>query len=140
MDKIKLSFCGREDYKWIESGNNIICGIKCKIKRVDPNLWDYKHKISRFFPRVINNYNNSMFTVYGVAKCHPGDEFDVKIGKRVAESRAKHKAYSIAKRYITALSNKIESDLNEYKNFVKEMNRQEEHEKKHMNYLITGEE
>lgn len=54
------------------------------------------------------------FRVAGVSKCHPDDQFSVETGKRIAESRAKKKVYSMGKelgkkflRYTEILSSDI---------------------------------
>lgn len=42
---------------------------------------------------------NGDFKVRAVAKCHDTDLFDYEVGRRIAESRAKYKAFGIAERF-----------------------------------------
>lgn len=69
----------------------------------DPSMWKAKA------PMVDNFYG--MFTVTAKAKCAPDDTFDETIGKRIAESRAKSKAFRIAKNVWSCIAEKL---LNEY--------------------------
>lgn len=69
----------------------------------DPSMWKTKA------PMVDSIYG--IFTVTANAKCNPNDTFDETIGKRIAESRAKSKAFKIAKNVWSCIAEKL---LNEY--------------------------
>lgn len=47
------------------------------------------------------------FEVKGVSKCNVDDTFDEELGKRIAESRAKSKAYTIASKVYECLSDDL---------------------------------
>lgn len=46
-----------------------------------------------FQPNYYNSKTLEPFTVIGISKCHESDEFNQKTGEKIAESRAKLKAY-----------------------------------------------
>ena len=50
---------------------------------------------------------NGEFTVSATAKCNEDDTFDVEVGKRIAESRAKQKAFGIARRVYVEVFNEV---------------------------------
>lgn len=51
------------------------------------------------------------FTVKAVAKCNPNDTFDEAIGRKIAESKAKVKAFRIAKNIWSCIAKRL---LNEH--------------------------
>ena len=58
-------------------------------------------------------FNGMVFT--GVAKCHENDEFNSTTGMRIAESRAKEKAYRTARNVL----NKMCDDFDDFTNAIK---------------------
>lgn len=76
----------------------VICILQCDMqmcKHSVDELYRPEKAYSKRMPLV--NYNGT-FTVKAKAKCNASDTFDVKIGKRLAESRAKTKMYHVAER------------------------------------------
>ena len=75
----------------------VICSLECDMQMckhpawisINDNAWRKK------FPNV--NYDGE-FTVKAKARCNATDTFDVEKGKRLAESRAKAKMFSVAER------------------------------------------
>ena len=61
-------------------------------------------------PMVKNSYGK--FTVKATARCNPNDTFNETIGKRIAESRAKVKAFRIAKNIWSCITKKLFNEYN----------------------------
>lgn len=137
MDKIKLSFPSKENYKWVINNNTVVCIMNCFV-----NLYvsehNYENKIKQKFPKVKFNYDGFWFNVAGVAKLNPNDEYDEVLGKHLAEARAKEKAYSVANRVACLYHELICADLAAVEDFTEDTCYQYEHEGNHINYLITG--
>lgn len=53
------------------------------------------------------------FVVKGIARCHPDDKFNEKIGKRIAESKAKYKAFKTARRFYSLILSDLAQLLND---------------------------
>ncbi len=97
--KFKLRFQEAE-YHVNKEKRTVICVLKA----------DYDNELDLYRPS--NYYNKNFKDFYyfksvGVAKCDPKDEFDITLGKRIAESKAKRNAY---KRYINIIRG-FEKDL-----------------------------
>lgn len=73
-----------------------------------------------------------LFTVTGKAKCCPSDVFDEAIGRRIAESRAKSKAFKIIKNVWEGIS---EAFYNEYIKALKMRNNCASMEKFELNHV-----
>lgn len=78
-----------------ETNKVIVCTLWC-------NMQFYKHPACdsidyRMF-KCIPNVKWEKFIVKAKARCSEVDTFDIEVGKRIAESRAKVKMYSIATR------------------------------------------
>lgn len=89
----------------------VVCVMKADMQLLKFDSWDIT-KISDWkakAPMVDNIYG--VFTVSAKAKCAPDDKFDEVIGKRIAESRAKSKAFKTAKNIWSCIAEKL---LNEY--------------------------
>ena len=65
------------EYKYADS--RVMCIIMYRIKPIIFNNIDITNKI----------FDKKEYHVVGMARCHPKDIFDVTVGKRIAESRAK---------------------------------------------------
>ena len=141
MNKIKLSFSDKKNYKWIVNGNATVCMIECYVSFNEDFYNLYEHKLKRLFPKVrFYAYCDRLyFTVTGVAKRNTLDVSDEILGRHLAEARAKSKAYSIANRFINTYLDFIYADLNNIEQFSKETNYQRTHEKQHINWLLNGE-
>lgn len=66
-------------------------------------IYNSKKKRNPFFPSVFSNVK-----VTAKARCNAEDEFNEEVGKRIAESRAKAKLYSIASRVYEDLVKELE--------------------------------
>lgn len=85
----------------------VVCTIKCRINRYDhpawrlmyPELWKPK------FPKI---NDDDYFMVKGRARCHIEDTWDESLGKHLAESRAKFRAYLLASKVFNTCKQKVE--------------------------------
>jgi hypothetical protein len=138
MNKIKLSFPNKEyGYNWIINDKAVICGLRCKVN-IHIN-GEYINKLRRLFPNVSCTWETIIFDVTGIAKCHANDTYNEEYGRKLAESRAKEKAYSIANRFVCAYYNMVMEDFSDISDFIDEMARQYSHEQGHIEYLIDNE-
>ena len=79
-----------------EKNKTVVCTLNC-------NVQEHKH-VDAFY--MYGNmyaksgvHNNGTFIVKAKARCNASDTFDEVVGKRIAESRAKAKAYKVAARF-----------------------------------------
>lgn len=97
--KFKLRFQEAE-YHVNKEKRTVICVLKA----------DYDNELDYYIPCNYHNKNFKelyYFKSVGMAKCDPKDEFDITLGKRIAESKAKRNAY---KSYINIIKG-FEKDL-----------------------------
>lgn len=75
----------------------VVCTIKCELDlyTVTSSIIIKDPKVSNKLP-MIDDYG--CFTVKATSRCHPSDTFDEVKGRRIAESKAKAKAFHIASR------------------------------------------
>ena len=88
----------RTDSKFIVKPENkvVVCNMRVDMQLVDSNLWAYMDtKWWATKAPMVDDFGK--FTVTAKARCNPNDTFDVVTGKRIAESKAKTKAFKIAK-------------------------------------------
>lgn len=93
-----------EDVTFIENEEKrtVVCIMRCKIQK-------HKHPIyNRVFIENVfadthpwaKEYSSCIYyTVVGKSKCHDNDNFNVSLGRKIAESRAKEKAFDRASQY-----------------------------------------
>ena len=74
--------------------------------------------------RWINPCNGNTQTTCGIATCNPEDNFDITIGQRISESRAKINMYHD---YIMMLSKYYAEVINKHTNLI---NKEVEHQRK----------
>jgi hypothetical protein len=99
------------EYKVNSEKGIVICILECStgVDRTDVwttvsyNWWKRKLPLVDFYGK---------FTVKAIARCNGVDKFDEVIGKRIAESRAKAKAYRIAGKFWNICANKIKEVAN----------------------------
>lgn len=84
-NKLKLAF-KEPQYIINKKKNTVTCILNCIYAY---NLYDHMP------PQKNYNYRSKCFIACGVARCNSKDIFDEVIGKRIAESKAKTKAYFI---------------------------------------------
>lgn len=91
--KNKVNISNREFKVFPEKGI-IVCILQCDTQIEDFPFWYiFEHKLWKRLHKVDHM---GRFTVTAKAKCGENDVFDEVIGKRIAESRAKCKAYATA--------------------------------------------
>lgn len=116
---IKLRF-SKPNYKVIENCNKVLCTYECDIYNT-VNKIVYRH-----------------FKVLGEAICHKKDKFDEKTGKMIADSKAKFKAYSIAKShysYTYKTLNKELQNILDVIDFYDQMSYLKVSENAHLNFI-----
>lgn len=96
------------DYRVNEEKRTVACILTCNMQlRKHPAYDNYIHyQWTKRMPKV---NSSGRFTVSATAKCNEEDVFDVEIGKRIAESRAKQKAFGIAGRVYMEIFNAVMS-------------------------------
>lgn len=74
----------------------VVCNMKVDMQLMNSECWNYINSDwwATKAPKV-NDFGE--FTVTAVARCNSEDTFDETIGKRIAESKAKAKAFKTAK-------------------------------------------
>ena len=88
----------KSEYKVNSEKGIVICILECETGVDRTDVWNtvshnwWKRKLP-----LVNFYGK--FTVKAIARCNGVDKFDEVIGKRIAESRAKTKAYRTAHKF-----------------------------------------
>lgn len=109
----KLTWVETKTQNFYQSKNATVAEVACRLQVEKINfvpdqvLYDI---VEKYFPAV-DPYDYS-FTVKGVSKCDPADNYNVTIGKHIAESRAQAKAYCIAARILDRVADFIVDSLN----------------------------
>lgn len=86
----------------------VVCKMKVDMQLNKPEYWDYTLQINWRDKAPMVNYKGE-FTVTAKARCSSEDTFDEVIGKRIAESRAKAKAFKIAKNVWSCIAKDLSS-------------------------------
>ena len=88
----------KSEYKVIPDKGIVVCILECTTGVANIDIWSYIQTVwwNKRLPNV--NYRGD-FTVRAKAICSKDDKFDEVIGKRIAESRAKAKAYRTAYKF-----------------------------------------
>ncbi len=74
----------------------VVCKMKVDMQLIDSECWPYIGA-AWYGNKALKVNQFGEFTVKAIARCNSEDTFDEVIGKRIAESRAKVKAFKIAK-------------------------------------------
>lgn len=88
----------KSEYKVNPENGIVICILECSTRVKNTEIWTitshswWKRKLP-----LVDFYGK--FTVKGIARCNEVDTFDEVVGKRIAESRAKTKAYKTAYKF-----------------------------------------
>lgn len=123
---LKLSFSNPKFVEWTtKDGHHVVkCIYSCNRHETDPNQGSEAY--------------NRKFTVEGIASCSPNDTYSLKLGRILADSRAKSRAYSEALIYISS-----EEDIEEYikyeqdkLDFIKRMKFLKVQEGEHLKYVL----
>jgi hypothetical protein len=93
-------------YKVIPEKGIVVCILECTTNVDNTNVWMLSQ--TDWWIKKLPNVNyRGCFTVRAKAICCKDDKFDEVIGKRIAESRAKAKAYKTAFKFWNICANKI---------------------------------
>lgn len=96
----------KSEYKVNPEKGVVICILECETGVDRTDVWSavsYRWWKKRL--PFVDFYGK--FTVKAIARCNKDDKFDEVIGKRIAESRAKSKAYKVAGKFWLICSLKI---------------------------------
>lgn len=91
---IKIVEC---NYYTNKDAGTVTCVLQCNMNLYSTALGDL---IRGYSPGSMNykaDLPNGVFVVRGIARCSPDDTFDETVGKRIAESKAKAKAFLTGK-------------------------------------------
>lgn len=95
------------DYRVNEEKRTVVCILNCDMQlEKHPAFGNYIYT-DQWKKRMPKVSWDGEFNVSAVAKCNDDDTFDVETGKRIAESRAKKKAFGIARRVYGETYSKI---------------------------------
>ena len=98
----------KSEYKVNSEKGIVICILECSTGVENTEVWTtasydwWKRKLP-----LVDFYGK--FTVKGIARCNDVDTFDEVIGKRIAESRAKTKAYRTAYKFWSICAKNIDN-------------------------------
>lgn len=126
----------KSEYKVNSEKGIVICILECATgvdrtnvwTTVSYNWWKKKLPLVDFYGR---------FTVKAIARCNETDKFDEVIGKRIAESRAKAKAYMVAFKFWNICAKEIEKLANFCNNLKKNCALANIKEKEHLIELCS---
>lgn len=105
-------------YKVIPDKGIVVCILECTTGVANTPIWMLTE--SQWWVKKLPNVDyRGNFTVRAKAICSKDDNFDEVIGKRIAESRAKAKAYMVAFKFWSICANKIKEIADTCTNFKK---------------------
>lgn len=122
------------DTDFIQNGNAVICKLTAGLApSYDPN---------EVAPNMFLNLEHELCTTgmvfTGVAKCHENDKFNSATGARIAESRAKAKAYRTARNVLNKMFEDFEDFTKSLKNSSNSFNCLYESEMNHLEKLTDA--
>ena len=112
----------------------VVCNMRVSMQLFDSNLWS--HTDPDWWATkapMVNGYGE--FTVTAKARCNPNDTFDEVTGKRIAESKAKTKAFKIAKNVWNCIAKSLTKKANIANTMAKNCAAMEEIESNHVKEL-----
>lgn len=123
------------DYRVNEEGRTVACTLTCNMQLRKHPAFDmyFFYQWKKKMPKV--NYYGE-FTVSATAKCNEEDVFDVEVGKRIAESRAKQKAFGIARKVYVEVFNEVVAAVGLIRLSIDACTNAFEVEQKHIEELI----
>ena len=112
----------------------VVCNMRVSMQLFDSDLWSYTDPDwwATKAP-MVNGYGE--FTVTAKARCNPNDTFDEVTGKRIAESKAKTKAFKIAKNVWNCIAKSLTKKANKANTMAKNCAAMEEIESNHVKEL-----
>ena len=112
----------------------VVCIMKVDMQLIDSGCWCLINpKWWATKAPMVNDYGE--FTVTAKARCNSNDTFDETIGKRIAESRAKAKAFKIAKNAWSCIAKDLTEKANMVSTLAKNCEAMEEIESNHVKEL-----
>lgn len=122
-------------YKVIPDKGIVVCILECTTGVANTDIWS--HTQTEWWSKKLPNVNyRGDFTVRAKAICCKDDKFDEVIGKRIAESRAKVKAYKTARKFWDICATKMGEILDLCIDLKKACILAEVNEKEHVKELI----
>lgn len=105
-------------FKVDEANKVVVCIMRCDMQLIYSDIWSmYPTKLwDKKLPKV--NCQGG-FTVVAKARCNSEDTFDATFGKRLAESRAKAKAFKTAQKVYSTITNYLMEYYKEADNLKK---------------------
>lgn len=104
---MKNRVCVKETKFHIDETNKVvICILDVDLQLSNHPSWEVIFTQSWRHMPYIKGYGE--FEAKGIARCNSDDIFDVERGKRIAESRAKAKAFDIASKVYLAIDNSLD--------------------------------
>lgn len=120
------------DYK--QFGNKVVvCKLTMNVVVNYDNL-----KCGKVLSMIFNVLDPIRVEVTTRAKCHPDDKFDFELGKKIAESKAVKKAYSIVQTRISNMANLLYKSLQVFNDVNRDMINLLNNEEVHMNELTKN--
>ena len=109
----------------------VVCIMKVDMQLINSECWYFVNSAwwTTKAP-MVNDYGE--FTVTAKARCNPNDTFDEVIGKRIAESKAKTKAFKIAKNVWNCIAKGLAKKANTANTMAKNCAAMEEIESNHV--------
>ena len=112
----------------------VVCNMRASMQLFDSILWGYTDpEWWATKAPMVNGYGE--FTVTAKARCNPNDTFDEVTGKRIAESKAKTKAFKIAKNVWNCIAKGLTKKANIANTMAKNCAAMEEIESNHVKEL-----
>lgn len=121
-------------FKVDEENKVVVCIMKCDMQLMDSKFWSaipidlWKNKLPK-----VDSWGN--FIVTAKARCNAEDAFDVVTGRRIAESRAKAKAFKTAQKVYSHIADYMIGIYKEVGNLKKACNIAYDVEVKHVEEL-----
>lgn len=133
---MKNKVCIRESKFHINRGSKtVVCVLDVNLQLQSHPAWDVIFRDYWKHLPFIKNYGD--FKVRGIARCSDDDIFDEDKGRKIAESRAKARAYDIACKVYLAISNSLDKYGKEIENTLGACVMAKEVEEAHIEELIN---
>lgn len=112
----------------------VVCNMKVDMQLVNSECWGriYSNWWANKAP-MVNDFGE--FTVTAIARCNSEDTFDEATGKKIAESKAKVKAFKIATNVWNCIAEGFEKEFNIAETMAKNCELVKEVEVKHIKKL-----
>jgi hypothetical protein len=114
----------------------VVCRLRCDMNLYRNPMWEYiVHEVERKFSPYIDS--RGRFKVIGIARCNKNmDSFDPELGERIAEARAKKKAFAFAARVYEEIIDFYTKNIESLNNTKEACKYAEEKEVRHLGLLI----